>query len=461
VVVKNKMYMFGGYGGSGRLDDFFEYNFDTKYWRRVRYEGPGPGVRENNGVVEYGGKLYLFGGYNGTSWLNDFHEFDVESRHWRLVVPDSSTVPAARFGYVSAVHKNFFVLFGGYDGQNWLNDMYQFDFTKRRWEQKNTTGTIPSIRSCPSWCKEGNKVYVFGGYDGVQRMNDFYSCDLNTFVWTQISALGDVPSPRYFHSCAVHGGCMYVFGGYDGTERLNDMYEHNFENGVWTCIEQQGDVPIGRSSLVAQVYGSCLYIFGGYNGQVVLKDFHEYRFKPVVVPPSTLVQDLQSMVNCRELSDVTFLVDGFPVFASKIHLGSRSEHFRAMLFGGLRESQSDCNEIEIKDVSHAVFLKLIEYLYTDNVGDINPELAVQLLIASEQYMLDRLKALCEESIRESITVENVVGVFLTSHKHNAEVLKSICLDYILENLEDVKVTQAFFELKSEPELLFEIIMTRR
>jgi N-acetylneuraminic acid mutarotase len=56
------MFMFGGYGGSGRLDDFYEFNFETKVWSKVRYNGPSPGVRENNGVVEYKGCLYLFGG---------------------------------------------------------------------------------------------------------------------------------------------------------------------------------------------------------------------------------------------------------------------------------------------------------------------------------------------------------------------------------------------------------------
>ena len=61
VVVGNRLYMFGGYGGSGRLDDFFEFNFDTKAWSRVEYSGPSPGVRENNGVVEFKGKLCVGG----------------------------------------------------------------------------------------------------------------------------------------------------------------------------------------------------------------------------------------------------------------------------------------------------------------------------------------------------------------------------------------------------------------
>ena len=52
VVIGNSLYMFGGYGGSGRLDDFYEYNFDSRRFRRIRCKGPcTPGPRENNGVV--------------------------------------------------------------------------------------------------------------------------------------------------------------------------------------------------------------------------------------------------------------------------------------------------------------------------------------------------------------------------------------------------------------------------
>ena len=42
--------------------------------------GASPGVRENNGVVVQGRCLYLFGGYNGSQWLNDFHEFNLDTR---------------------------------------------------------------------------------------------------------------------------------------------------------------------------------------------------------------------------------------------------------------------------------------------------------------------------------------------------------------------------------------------
>mmetsp|Transcript_25039 Transcript_25039/g.39388 ORF Transcript_25039/g.39388 Transcript_25039/m.39388 type:complete len:168 (-) Transcript_25039:244-747(-) len=165
---------------------------------------------------------------------------------------------------------------------------------------------------------------------------------------------------------------------------------------------------------------------------------------------------MRKLINNRELSDVTFIVDGFRVYASRLHLAARSAHFRAMLFGGMREQGQE--EIEIKDVSHPVFLKVLEFLYTDAVEDVGQDVAVPLLMAAELYLLERLKALCEDAIRQSITADNVVGVFVAAHRHNATGLKEIGLNFILDHLELVKLSQGFQELKQEPELLMEIIM---
>ena len=222
----------------------------------------------------------------------------------------------------------------------------------------------------------------------------------------------------------------------------------------------------------------------------MLNDFYEFRFEPVAIPPPTLIDDMRSLIDHKDFSDVTFIVEGRPVYASRAHLAVRSEHFRAMLYGGMRESSS--GEITIPDVSVNVFLKVLEYLYTDSVIDIPPELAVPLLIAAEQYLLDRLKVnglpaaeglrarrptprddafpawnvcmrcdlqgICEDRIHKSITADNVISIFMAAHRHRANGLKEICLDFILENLEAVKLSKGFQELTQEPELLMAIVM---
>eukprot|EP00591_Stephanopyxis_turris_P014526 CAMPEP_0195540988 /NCGR_PEP_ID=MMETSP0794_2-20130614/50854_1 /TAXON_ID=515487 /ORGANISM="Stephanopyxis turris, Strain CCMP 815" /LENGTH=593 /DNA_ID=CAMNT_0040675071 /DNA_START=14 /DNA_END=1792 /DNA_ORIENTATION=+ len=511
VVVKGRLYMFGGYGGgTGRLDDFYSFSFDTCTWEEVRVlSSAKPGCRENNGVViGDSSRVYLFGGYNGTAWLNDLWMFDIDTQRWECIQESSDpsseptqpaaaaaaaanlaetlrgggrggnnannnhTAPSRRFGYVSVVHKGKFVLFGGFDGSKWLNDMYEFDFKTKTWTEIMAHGTLPSVRSCPAWAKDDKNVYIQGGYDGVERKADFFACDLSTYTWTEMPCRGTPPSPRYFHSCCLYGNKMYAYGGYSGSERLADMYAYDFETNHWSEVDcSQGDCPSGRSSLVAQVYENSLYIFGGYNGVTVLNDFYKFRLKPVSIPPPLLCEDLHRLINQEEYADVTFLVEGQEVHANRAILAVRSEFFRALLFNhmGMRESltwkknDEDPNSdgrrgtIELKDVSHEVFLKVMEYLYTDSVRDITLDISIPLLIMSERFMLDRLKGLCEDSIRQDISVDNVIGVFIASHRHHASGLKDIALDFILKNIKDPAIMHGLADLKSEPDLLVEII----
>mmetsp|Transcript_4774 Transcript_4774/g.10128 ORF Transcript_4774/g.10128 Transcript_4774/m.10128 type:complete len:613 (+) Transcript_4774:1-1839(+) len=479
VVVKGRLYMFGGYGGgTGRLDDFYSFSFDTNSWEEVKVlSEEKPGCRENNGVViGDSSRVYLFGGYNGNSWLNDLWMFDIDTQRWTCIQESSdfdestsalgrlvgqNSGPSRRFGYVSVVHNNKFVLFGGFDGTRWLNDMFEFDLLTNTWKTILASGSLPSVRSCPAWAKDDTHVYIHGGYDGVERKADFFACDLSTYTWSELPCKGTPPSPRYFHSCCIHGNKLYTYGGYSGSERLADMFAYDFETNHWSEVDcTNGECPSGRSSLVAQVYQNSLYIFGGYNGVTVLNDFYRFRLKPVSIPPPALVNDLRRLMTRDDVADVTFLVEGQEVTANRAILAVRSEYFDVMLCsGGMRESMRDDDEqpIELQDISHPVFLKVLEYLYTDTVCDLSFELSIPLLIASEQFMLDRLKALCEDHIRREITVENVISIFIASHRHNALGLKDIALEFILRNLNDPMIILGLSDLKTEPDLLVEII----
>lgn len=461
VVYKDALYIFGGYGGSGRLEDIFRFDFASRCWSQVDAQGNVPVGRENNGAVIYGGKMYLFGGYSGFTWLNDFLSFNFETSQWSPVPSGQrGTVPSTRFGYVSAVHGDFMYVFGGYDGSAWLNDTYDFDFEHGIWSATRVQGFIPSGRSCPSWATHNGSVFLFGGYDGAHRMNDFHQFRCGSRIWASVRSAGQVPSPRYFHASVVYASSLFVFGGYSGQERLNDFYEFRFDSNTWLSVSTE-DPPSGRSSLLAAVYNNSLYAFGGYNGSIVLNDFYEFRFEPVLIPPSVLVEDLRKLINNPLFADVTFMVEGQPVYATRAHLAARSEHFRALLYGGMRESTAANQQIELPDVAHPVFLLLLEYIYTDQVGDVSSQMAVPLLIAAERFLLDRLKALCEDIIRKSISIENVVSVMMTAKVHRADGLKDICMDFIITNEEKIKSTAAFRELISEPTLMYELLMRRK
>ena len=79
------------------------------------------------------------------------------------------------------------------------------------------------------------------------------------------------------------------------------------------------------------------------------------------------------------------------------------------------------------------------------------------MIASERFMLDRLKALCEDVIRRDIDMENCIGILVASHRHHAGNLKEIALEYILNNLSNQTIRNGLSDLKPEPDLLVEIL----
>jgi hypothetical protein len=243
------------------------------------------------------------------------------------------------------------------------------------------------------------------------------------------------------------------------------MFVYCFDSNHWTqVIATHGDAPSGRSSLVAQIYENSLYVFGGYNGTTVLNDFYQFRLKLIDVPPPALVNDFKRLVNNPESSDVHFVVDGKDVYAHKAILSVRSEYFRVMLCGGVfRESgttekgKSIQTPIELPDVSYPVFLNVLEFLYTDTLKNVSIDSGIQLLIASELFMLDRLKALCEDLIRRDICVDNVISILVAAHRHNASGLKDLALEFILGQLNDPVVMTGLTELKADPDLLLEII----
>ena len=63
---------------------------------------------------------------------------------------------------------------------------------------------------------------------------------------------------------------------------------------------------------------------------------------------------------------MALVVDGQRFRAHRVILAARSDYFRALLYGGMKESQ--LSEIELMDTSLAAFKHLLRYIYTGQVG---------------------------------------------------------------------------------------------
>ena len=115
------------------------------------------------------------------------------------------------------------------------------------------------------------------------------------------------------------------------------------------------------------------------------------------------------------MSDITFIVEGSPVYAHKILL-MRCSYFQALFLGQMRESRQ--SEIALPQVRQPVFLYILEYLYTDKLR-IPLNLAMKIFVAADLFCIPRLKTMCENFMLQSITVDNAAAIFYAADLHSA------------------------------------------
>ncbi|XP_048337268.2 ARM REPEAT PROTEIN INTERACTING WITH ABF2 isoform X1 [Ziziphus jujuba] len=153
-------------------------------------------------------------------------------------------------------------------------------------------------------------------------------------------------------------------------------------------------------------------------------------------PPSPYPQVYlgDQYVNNPTLSDVTFLIEGKRFYAHRICLLASSDAFRAMFDGGYKERNA--KDIEIPNIRWDVFELMMRFIYTGSV-DVNLDIAQDLLRAADQYLLEGLKRLCEYTIAQDISVENVSIMYELSEAFNALSLRQACILFILEQFDEL------------------------
>ncbi|KAL2922554.1 ARM REPEAT PROTEIN INTERACTING WITH ABF2 [Bienertia sinuspersici] len=162
-------------------------------------------------------------------------------------------------------------------------------------------------------------------------------------------------------------------------------------------------------------------------------------------PPSPISQVYlgEKYVNSATLSDVTFLVQGKRFHAHRICLLASSDAFRAMFDGGYREK--DARDIEIPNITWEIFELMMRFIYTGSV-DIKPDIAQDLLRAADQYLLDGLKRLCEYTIAQDISLENVSSMYDLSEAFHAVSLRQACILFILEQYDKLNARPGHLSL---------------
>jgi hypothetical protein len=192
----------------------------------------------------------------------------------------SGTLPSARVGAPLAWDpiRHRVLMFGGYDGSNYLNDIWQFTLALG-WSHLSPVGTPPSARDAAGLIYDPVRdrlLVVCGNSPSPPR--DVYALSLSgTPTWSLLSPAGTPPPGRFAFSTIYDPirDRVLLFGGYPET---SDTWSLSLAGTpTWTQLLPTGSVPNPRYGHVA-VYDPVrdrMIVHGGANlsgGSLIFRD---------------------------------------------------------------------------------------------------------------------------------------------------------------------------------------------
>ncbi|MFN8256614.1 MAG: kelch repeat-containing protein [Bacteroidales bacterium] len=173
-----------------------------------------------------GDKAYLGTGYDGDERLNDFWEYDPERDFWqqKADLPGSGRNGAVGFGTESKGY-----IGTGYDGSEKLDDFWEYDPTSNAWLKKADFEGGARYGSV-GFAIEGIG-YIGTGYDG-NTLKDFWKYNPETDEWTQIVSIGG--SKRRDATAFVIDNKAYVFTGVNNGSYVSDFWCYDPSAETWT-----------------------------------------------------------------------------------------------------------------------------------------------------------------------------------------------------------------------------------
>ncbi|XP_020578984.1 BTB/POZ domain-containing protein At2g04740 isoform X2 [Phalaenopsis equestris] len=154
-----------------------------------------------------------------------------------------------------------------------------------------------------------------------------------------------------------------------------------------------------------------------------------------------------------DLADVCIKVGKRIFRCHQVLLASRSEYFQARLSrmtdfleNDDRLSSSSVPFLEEHELSTEVFEKMIEYMYTDGLKDVDPDQAGEIFDAASRYLLFSLKRAVADALLSHLEMASPAELchwVILSDMYGVTKIREYCLDMMACNFETFARTREF------------------
>lgn len=148
----------------------------------------------------------------------------------------------------------------------------------------------------------------------------------------------------------------------------------------------------------------------------------------------------------EEYSDITLVVEGQRLPAHKVILAVRSEYFRALFYGGMKESKQ--TEVVLNDAPIASFKALLKYVYSGHMSlsSMSEDVILDTLGLAHLYGFEELETPISKTLRQLLSLKNVCAILDTARLYGLEQLAKVCHLFLDQNAIDILKHDSFPQL---------------
>ncbi|XP_042185347.1 kelch repeat-containing protein isoform X1 [Oncorhynchus tshawytscha] len=199
-----RIFVFGGSKNKKWFNDVHILDTQSWKWSTVEAQGKVPPLAYHSCSM-FRGELFVLGGVfprphpepDGCS--DSLYIFDPHLSIWYQPIVTGDK-PAPRSGHSACVTQGKIYVFGGWDTPLCFNDMYMLDLGLMEFSSVQTNGSPPSPRSWHGCVLLSDSTFVVhGGYNGNQALNDTFTFNTDTNTWTEL-VHPQLSVPRAGHS---------------------------------------------------------------------------------------------------------------------------------------------------------------------------------------------------------------------------------------------------------------------
>ena len=230
------------------------YDPNLDQWTRLKSK-PDPVTDVSAAVI--GGKIYVPGGRTPSGEVTDVLEiYSLIEDEWKK----GADLPSGLSAYAMVSYEGYLYLFGGWDGQQVVNSVYQYDPDSDHWQSLTP---MPTGRAFPGVTIVEGKIFVIGGYDGEKALatNEIYIPDLEESENSAWEIGEPLPNPRYAMGVASLADTIYIIGGESDRDEALVYIELSSQSNEWKDFGEAFDM--GWSHLGIVPIGTHLYLTGG------------------------------------------------------------------------------------------------------------------------------------------------------------------------------------------------------